>query len=62
MITSRDTLAALNAPLREVPVLDEGAAVDLLEEALRIVRPEDDRVATARDSAVRLARECGGLS
>jgi tetratricopeptide (TPR) repeat protein len=61
MITSRDTLAALNAPLREVPVLDEGAAVDLLEEALRIARPEDDRVATARDSAARLARECGGL-
>jgi tetratricopeptide (TPR) repeat protein len=61
LITSRDTLAALNASLREVPVLDDRAAVDLLEEALRIARPEDDRVATARESAVRLARVCGGL-
>jgi tetratricopeptide (TPR) repeat protein len=61
LITSRNTLAALNASLREVPVLDDGAAVDLLEGALRTARPEDDRVATAPDSAARLARECGGL-
>ena len=61
LITSRDTLAALSAPLREVPILDDQAAVDLLDEALRTARPEDDRVATARESATRLARECGGL-
>jgi tetratricopeptide (TPR) repeat protein len=61
LITSRNTLAALNASLREVPVLDDGAAVELLEGALRIARPEDDRVAAARDSAGRLARGCGGL-
>jgi len=61
LVTSRDTLAALSGPLREVPVLDDQAAVDLLDEALRIARPDDDRVATARESAARLARQCGGL-
>jgi tetratricopeptide (TPR) repeat protein len=61
LVTSRDTLAALSGPLREVPVLDDQSAVDLLDEALRIARPGDDRVATARESAARLARQCGGL-
>jgi len=61
LITSRDTLAALNALLREVRVLDDGLAVDLLDAALRVARPEDDRVRAEPDAARRLARECDGL-
>ena len=44
LVTSRHTLAGLDARLVDVTVLDEDAAVDLLDAALRAARPEDDRI------------------
>jgi tetratricopeptide (TPR) repeat protein len=61
VVTSRHTLAGLAARLLDVTVLDEQAAVALLEAALRGARPGDDRISADRVGAVRLAGTCGGL-
>jgi tetratricopeptide (TPR) repeat protein len=61
VVTSRHTLAGLGAWLLDIAVLDDEAAVALLEAALRAVRPGDDRVSGDRDAAARLAGICGGL-
>ncbi len=61
MITSRHTLAGLDARLVDVTVLDEEAAVELLDTALRAARPDDERITADRDAAGRLAGVCGGL-
>ena len=61
MITSRHTLAGLDARLVDVTVLDEEAAVELLDTALRGARPDDERITADRDAAGRLAGVCGGL-
>ena len=61
MVTSEQTLAGLSARLVEVRVLDDADAMTLLDSALRIARPGDDRIADDREAAERLARECGGL-
>ena len=61
IVTSRHTLAGLGARLLDVTVLDEEAAVALLDEALRAARPDDDRISADRRGAGRLAGVCGGL-
>ena len=61
VITSRHTLAGLAARLMDVTVLDETAAVTLLDKALRSARPTDSRIRERPDAAVNLARSCGGL-
>ena len=61
VVTSRHTLAGLGARLLDVEVLDEEAAIALLDAALRKARPRDDRFAADRAGAGRLARICDGL-
>ena len=61
LVTSRHTLAGLGARLVDVTVLDEEAAIDLLDVALRAARPDDDRIAGDQDAALGVARVCGGL-
>jgi tetratricopeptide (TPR) repeat protein len=61
IVTSRHTLAGLRARLLDVTVLDQAAAVGLLEKAVRAARPGDDRVSGDLVAARRLAAACGGL-
>jgi hypothetical protein len=61
IITSRHTLAGLGARLLDVTVLDQQAAVALLDEVMRLARPEDDRVSADPVAAGELAGICGGL-
>ena len=62
LVTSRHTLAGLGrARLVDVTVLDEDAAIDLLDVALRAARPDDDRITSDQDAARGVARVCGGL-
>jgi tetratricopeptide (TPR) repeat protein len=61
LVTSRHTLAGLDARLVEVTVLAEEAGIDLLDKALRAARPEDDRITGDRPAAAHLARLCGLL-
>ena len=61
LVTSRHTLAGLGARLVDVTVLNEQAAVDLLDTALHVARPDDDRISGDRQGAARQAGLCGGL-
>jgi hypothetical protein len=61
VITSRHTLAGLGAQLLDVTVLDEAAAVALLDNAVRAARPDDARVSDDPAAGGRLAVACGGL-
>jgi hypothetical protein len=61
LVTSRHTLAGLDARLLDLTVLDHADSVALLDTSLRAARPGDDRVTGDRDAAGRLARVCGGL-
>ena len=61
IITSRHTLAGLRARLLDVAVLDQAAAVALLDAAVRAARPGDDRIGGEPAVAGRLAEVCGGL-
>jgi tetratricopeptide (TPR) repeat protein len=61
VVTSRHTLAGLDARLVDVTVLDDDAAVELLDGAMRAARPDDDRISAGRAAAGRLAGVCGGL-
>jgi tetratricopeptide (TPR) repeat protein len=61
LVTSRHTLAGLGARLVDVTVLDEDAAVVLLDAALRVARPGDERIGGDREAARRLAGACAGL-
>ena len=61
VVTSRHTLAGLDARLLDVAVLDDEAGVALLDEALRAARTGDDRIHADRQGAARLAGICGGL-
>ncbi|QES48872.1 tetratricopeptide repeat-containing protein [Streptomyces venezuelae] len=62
LVTSRHTLALPDAHLHDLSVLDEAAAVELLDGALRKARgPAEGRVASAPDEAAALARLCGFL-
>jgi tetratricopeptide (TPR) repeat protein len=61
VVTSRHTLAGLGARLLDVTVLNDAAAVALLDRALRDARPGDNRISADQAGAVRLAGICGGL-
>ena len=61
VVTSRHTLAGLGARLVDVRVLDQLASMALLNAALRIARPGDDRITGDPEAAERLAGVCGGL-
>ncbi len=61
VVTSRHTLARLGARLLDVKVLDDKAGVALLDKALRVGLPSDDRIVADRPGAARLAGICGGL-
>ncbi len=61
LVTSRNTLAALGARLVDVTVLDEEDTLILLDRALRVARPDDERITADRQAALRLAQACGGL-
>jgi tetratricopeptide (TPR) repeat protein len=61
LVTSRHTLAGLDARLVDVTVLDDDASVGLLDGALRAARPEDDRITADAGAPGRLAGVCGGL-
>ena len=61
LVTSRHTLAGLDARLVDVTVLDETASIALLNMALRAARPDDHRITADEDAAGRLAGVCGGL-
>ncbi len=61
LVTSRHTLAGLGARLLDVSILDEDAAIALLDGLLRSARPDDDRITAAGQAAGELAGFCGGL-
>jgi tetratricopeptide (TPR) repeat protein len=61
IITSRHTLAGLGARLLDVTVLDQAAAVALLDAVVRAARPDDDRIGGHPAVAGRLAQSCAGL-
>jgi hypothetical protein len=61
MITSRHTLAGLGARLVDVTILDQQSAIALMDRALRIARPHDNRISTSLAAARRLTTLCGGL-
>lgn len=61
LVTSRHTLAGLDARLVDVTVLDKAGSIALLNTALRSARPDDDRIARDREAAGRLAGVCRGL-
>jgi len=61
IVTSRHTLGGLGAQLLDVTVLDRAAAVALLDQALRVARPGDNRISGDPAAAERLGQACGGL-
>ena len=61
VVTSRHTLAGIEARLLDVTVLDDEAGTKLLATALHAARPEDDRIAGYPEDALSLVRMCGGL-
>jgi tetratricopeptide (TPR) repeat protein len=61
LVTSRHTLGALGARLVDLTVLDDAAAVGLLDAAVRAARPVDDRITGDPVAAAGLAGACGGL-
>jgi tetratricopeptide (TPR) repeat protein len=61
LVTSRHTLAGLGARLTDVTVLDPDAAVAVLEAALEVARPGEERITAHPEAAERLAAACGGL-
>ncbi len=61
LVTSRHTLAGLEARLVDITVLDTNAAVVLLDAALRSARPDDSRISGDPAAAEQLALACGGL-
>ncbi|WP_164764793.1 ATP-binding protein [Streptomyces lydicus] len=61
LLTSRHTLD-VDARLRDLDILDEPAAIELLRDALHQARGSaDDRVDGDPDAAATIARLCGGL-
>jgi tetratricopeptide (TPR) repeat protein len=61
IITSRHTLGGIGARLLDVTVLDQAAAVDLLDKVVRAARPDDNRISGDHAGSVRLTGACGGL-
>ncbi|WP_369035648.1 ATP-binding protein [Streptomyces adonidis] len=61
LVTSRDRLPQLGARLLSLDELTPDEAYDLLDRALRMAHPADNRVADDSDEVARLADLCGGL-
>ena len=61
LVTSRHTLAGLEARLVDVKVLDESAGMALVDAALRLARSQDGRIGNDSDGARRLVKACGGM-
>ncbi|MEU6597363.1 tetratricopeptide repeat protein [Streptomyces flaveolus] len=61
LVTSRDRLAQLGARLVPLDQLTPEAAYELLDRALRIADPEDNRIVEEVEAASRLAGLCGYL-
>jgi tetratricopeptide (TPR) repeat protein len=61
IITSRHTLAALEARLIDVLVLDDASGIALLDASLRVARPDDHRITNDSAASRRLVELCGGL-
>ncbi|WP_051967324.1 tetratricopeptide repeat protein [Kitasatospora mediocidica] len=61
IVTSRHTLAMLDARLLDLDILGMDDAVHLLDRVLRLARPGDTRVTDQPADAQRIARLCGGL-
>ncbi|MFC8670689.1 tetratricopeptide repeat protein [Streptomyces sp. NPDC057199] len=61
VITTRDALTDLDARLVPLSVLPSRHSVALIDECLRIARPDDRRFAERNQDTVRLTELCGGL-
>jgi tetratricopeptide (TPR) repeat protein len=61
VVTSRRTLARLDARLLDLSALNSARSVELLDTALRIARPDDNRVSRSLAKAGEIAELCGGL-
>ncbi|MGW4110073.1 ATP-binding protein [Actinosynnema sp. NPDC004786] len=61
VLTSRDTLPVPGARRIELDVMSAAEAVAVLEDAVRAVDPDDDRIATDPAAAGALAGSCGFL-
>ncbi|MGG7572498.1 ATP-binding protein [Streptomyces sirii] len=61
LITSRNTLAGLEARLLDLDALSTDASIDLLRKALRVARPDDSRVDDQPHEAAEIVRHCGHL-
>jgi tetratricopeptide (TPR) repeat protein len=61
LVTSRDTLAGLDARIVELSGLGDAGGMALLDAALRAARPNDDRIALDPAAAGQLAGLCAGL-
>ena len=61
LVTSRHTLAGLEARIVDITVLDDSTGMQLLDAAIRGARPSDDRISSSPEIATRLARLCGGM-
>lgn len=61
VVTSRQTLGSLDARLVDLTVLDDAESVILLDNALKVARPTDNRISDSLQAAIELARNCGGL-
>jgi tetratricopeptide (TPR) repeat protein len=61
VVTSRHTLAGLDARLLDIGVLDSEASTRLLDTLIRTARPDDTRISDHAEAADQLAQSCGGL-
>ncbi|MET8626646.1 tetratricopeptide repeat protein [Kitasatospora sp. NPDC004669] len=61
IVTTRHVLASLPGRQIELNELSGSSAAQLLDQALRVARPDDQRVASAPEDADQLAALCGGL-
>ena len=61
LVTSRHTLAGLEARIVDITVLDDSTGLQLLDKAIRGARPSDDRISSSPEIATRLAKLCGGI-
>jgi hypothetical protein len=61
LVTSRHTLAGLGSRLIDITVLSKEASLKLLDAALRVAWPEDDRIDANPQASSRLVAICAGL-
>jgi hypothetical protein len=61
LVTSRHTLAMLDARLLDLDALAEDTALAMLERVLHAARPGDDRLSRHPEHAAELVRLCAGL-